>query len=339
MLLYFRKITIGLTGLYTGLLCAWFILYQKLGDSLWWLALLNIFAPYLFLPLILLLPLNFISRWRLLWILSLPLLIFAWLYGQLFLPGWPVATNGQHLSVMSFNIWGASRTPATARVILANGSPDIVAIQELRPRMAKIMLKELEGVYKYQVLQAVGGNRGMGVLSRYPLKEVDASHLRASEWQIQIVEVEVNDRIITVYNCHPRSFDVLFYIKHGLPMARPMEAAYQRREALIARLIQDIAGRSTPVIVLGDFNSTDRSDVYALLTSALDNTHQETGWGFGHTYPAQGGGFQGIPILPRQLRLDMIFYSDEFVALSSRVSAIHGESDHLPVVAELAWRE
>lgn len=329
----------GLARLYAGLLGAWFILYQILGDTIWWLTLLNIFAPYLFLPLSLLLPFSLIVKWRLLRALSLPLLIFAWLYGQLFLPGWPVATNGQPISVMSFNIWGASRTPATARVIPANGSPDIVAIQELTPRMAKTIFEELKGAYRYRVLQAAGGNRGMGVLSRYPLKEVDASHLRDPDWQIQIVEVEVNGQIITVYNCHPRSFNALFYIEYDLPLARPMQAVYQRRKQLIEQLIEDTKKRSTPVIVVGDFNSPDRSDVYAILTSALANAHQETGWGFGHTFPAYGGGFMGIPILPRQLRLDMIFYSDEFVALSSRVSAAHGESDHLPVVAELAWKE
>ncbi len=42
--------------------------------------------------------------------------------------------------------------------------------------------------------------------------------------------------------------------------------------------------------------------------------------------------------MPRQMRLDMIFYTDEFVALSSKVSKAYGESDHLPVVAELAMK-
>jgi endonuclease/exonuclease/phosphatase family metal-dependent hydrolase len=34
----------------------------------------------------------------------------------------------------------------------------------------------------------------------------------------------------------------------------------------------------------------------------------------------------------------MIFYSDELVALDSYVSSTHGASDHMPVLATLAWR-
>ena len=35
---------------------------------------------------------------------------------------------------------------------------------------------------------------------------------------------------------------------------------------------------------------------------------------------------------------DMIFASEEFVPLSSRVGTTRGESDHLPVLAEFGWR-
>jgi endonuclease/exonuclease/phosphatase family metal-dependent hydrolase len=38
------------------------------------------------------------------------------------------------------------------------------------------------------------------------------------------------------------------------------------------------------------------------------------------------------------MRLDMVFYSDSFVAHRSAIGADHGESDHLPVWVELVWR-
>ena len=40
----------------------------------------------------------------------------------------------------------------------------------------------------------------------------------------------------------------------------------------------------------------------------------------------------------KQMRIDMIFASEELVPLSSRVGTTHGESDHLPVLAEFGWR-
>lgn len=89
----------------------------------------------------------------------------------------------------------------------------------------------------------------------------------------------------------------------------------------------------------GDFNCTDRSDVYATLAKVLTDAHRAAGWGLGPTYPAYGGHYHGIPIIPRQVRIDMIFHSRELMALRSNVGSTHGESDHLPVTARLTWRK
>jgi len=73
------------------------------------------------------------------------------------------------------------------------------------------------------------------------------------------------------------------------------------------------------------------------MQSVLKDVHGSVGWGFGHTFPAYAGSFRGIPIFSRQMRIDMIFYSPELAAVGTQVSATHGESDHLPVIAELVW--
>jgi endonuclease/exonuclease/phosphatase (EEP) superfamily protein YafD len=98
--------------------------------------------------------------------------------------------------------------------------------------------------------------------------------------------------------------------------------------------------RTEPVIVLGDFNSADQSDVHTVLTQHLADAHERAGWGFGHTFPAEPRFVYRLLAPARLTRIDMIFYSDkDFVALRSYVSAQHAGSDHLPVVATLAWRK
>lgn len=82
---------------------------------------------------------------------------------------------------MSFNIWGGSQSKETARVILDNGTPDIVAVQELTPQMATTLLKEVGDIYPYRAFQTGPRNEGMGVLSRYPLVELETSYLDAPE--------------------------------------------------------------------------------------------------------------------------------------------------------------
>jgi endonuclease/exonuclease/phosphatase family metal-dependent hydrolase len=103
------------------------------------------------------------------------------------------------------------------------------------------------------------------------------------------------------------------------------------------RLATDIATRIEPVLVAGDFSATDRSDGYKLLARELTDVHRAAGWGWGHTFPAYGGTWRGLPIPTRLMRLDMIFCSKELVPVACRVALAHGESDHLPVVAQLIW--
>jgi endonuclease/exonuclease/phosphatase (EEP) superfamily protein YafD len=91
--------------------------------------------------------------------------------------------------------------------------------------------------------------------------------------------------------------------------------------------------------LIGDFNTTDQSEAYAILQQTLQDAHRQAGWGFGHTFPSEQLSWHGIPIPGHQVRIDMVWYTADFVALTAAVSERHGESDHSPVVAQLAWRE
>jgi endonuclease/exonuclease/phosphatase (EEP) superfamily protein YafD len=343
-----KRIVVGtctaLSVLYACLIALWFVLHAWLGDTAWWLALLNVFAPHLFLPLALLVPACLFCRRRSVWIsTAVPCLVWAALYGHLFLPAPPTAHAAEKapLTVMSFNVWGGSGAPETARVLLDHGAPDVVALQELSPQMAQVLLAELGDVYPYQIFEPGRGYgyHGMGVLSRYPLTALDTSGLRDRYWRIQVVRVETGNGPITLYNAHPSSTNVVRYLREGIPIDEGVRTSFAARRALARRLVDDIARRPGPKIVAGDWNSTDQSDAYAILSEHLTDAHRAVGWGLGHTFPAYARRYRGFPILPRQIRIDMIFCSQAFVPLRSSVGAAYGESDHLPVVAAFGWRQ
>jgi len=337
----FKKACVLVSWLYTASVVLWFVLHSWLGDTAWWLALLNAFASFLFVPLALILPVSLICRWRSFRASVLPpLAIFLLLYGHFFLPAWPSesTTEDTPLTIMSFNIWGYSQAEETAHVILEGETPDIVALQELAPEMAEVLVKKVGHVYPYHAISIGIHEYGVGIFSRYSLTELDSSHLTDSNWRVQIFRVMGDDQAFILYNVHLQVSNVLAYVEEGISVAGEVEASFRNREAQIQRLVADIATRTEPVIVTGDFNSTDQSDVYNILAESLTDAHQAVGWGFGHTFPAYGGSWKGIPIIPRLMRLDMIFYSDDFKALSCRVVSAHGESDHLPVLVQLAWQ-
>jgi vancomycin resistance protein VanJ len=330
-----------LAWVYVAGLLAWFVIRLARGDDLWWSALLSSFTPFFFVPLLVLLPLAlFAPSFSLRLAAFIPAAIFVLLYGRLFLPTHLLAQpHNPKLKVMTFNMWGGSRSAETARVIAAAGYPDIVALQELTPRMTEIVLNEVGSEYPYFTTLDIPNQRGLGILSKASVEPLNPADLVGLErCDVQVVRVTSPERSVIIYNIHLYSTNLMRYLDFGVPVAEASRSSIARRAACIEAVLADIGTRQEPVIVLGDFNATDQNEVYHRLRESLHDTHRDAGWGFGHTFPTFDDGFRGIPILARVIRIDMIFYDHHFRALSSRVSAVHGESNHHPVIAELAWR-
>jgi endonuclease/exonuclease/phosphatase (EEP) superfamily protein YafD len=329
-----------LAVVYAVLVFAWFVLYRALGDRVWWLALINAFAPYLFAPLVVLVPVSLVCHpWAFRAGVALPALLFLVLYGPLYFPPWPVALAeyGSTLTVMTFNVYAYSEMSETVRIILEHGPPDVVALQELTPQLFRLMLQELGDQYPYHTIGPIRGYWGMAVFSRYPLSELWVTGSALPRWQIQAVEIVGENGPFTLYNVHPPSTHVPLYASTIAGIPRRVHVSFEYRRHYAEQLSQEIASRPGPVIVAGDLNSTDRSDVYAMLTDSLTDAHRAVGWGLGHTFPARWERYRGIPYPSKLARIDMILASDAFVPLRSYVGTSGGESDHLPVIAEFGW--
>lgn len=325
--------------LYSTLFAAWWMLHLLIGDSLWWMALLTSFTPIFFLPLLLFWPLGVWVRQPLYWpALFLPTTLFLFLYGTLFIPR-PSPTSQSDpppLRLMTFNLWAGSHRAKTAQVLLAQGLPDIVTLQELTPTMQRLLLKTVGNHYPYYFFDTTAGHGGLGVLSRYPLERVQTDPFIDLSCRQFRVTVDATHHF-RLYNCHPQSTNLLHLASAWPTLIRQIEETFWMRTLLAKQLVKEIEAQGEPTLVMGDFNTTDQSDAYQELRRLLYDAHRAAGWGFGHTYPSGPGHFRHIPIVPRQLRIDMIFYSADFVALHSAVSTTHGESDHLPFTAVLGW--
>ncbi len=335
------RYVVAAVWLYAALILTWLLLRTWLGDTLWWLALLNAFVPFLFAPLVIFLPLGLLIRRRAFWLgAAIPTTVFLLLYGGQFAPR-PnhFIEEDETFSLMTFNVWGWSQSPETAHVISAEGLPDIVVLQELTPEMAEIVLAEVEEAYPYRLLETKAGHRGMGILSRYPLEARDADDLSSPWWRMQVAEVQIGARDFTLYHCHPEGTNVLYFVEAQLAVSEEVMASFAARERMMEALKADIEARGQAVIVAGDFNTTDQSEAYRILTQDLREAHHAVGWGFGHTFPAYRGSYRGVPIPARLMRLDMVFHTRDLMALSSRIGTAHGESDHLPVIVKIKWRE
>lgn len=325
--------------LYVGLLVAWFFLHLLFRDRIWWLALISIFAPYVFIPSVALIPLVSIKSPRLATRTALiSALVFFCEYGYLFHLGtMKNAQDRRPITVMSFNIWGYSQSPQTAAAITATGVPELVALQELGTVMSQTLINELGHLYPYRLLEPDEGASGRGILSRYPLVDLSAFVPPSLNQFAQVVQIQVNSRTLILYNVHLSPTNPFYDLEVKNSIAQGIHLSFETRKQQVDLLVSDIARRQEPIIVAGDMNTTEQSEAYALLAHDLQDAHRVSGRGFGHTFPAYRGSFRGLPIIPRMVRVDMIFYSASFASVRSQVGREYGESDHLPVWAELVW--
>lgn len=307
----------GLWAFGLGLLL-WYPLRWWPGDQWAAVRLVNYFLPWLLVGLVPGLILAVLGRQQVLaLILLLPTLLVSWTYVPLFMPDPPAALAADSsLKVMSYNVWSKNPDLAQAVSLIKKEQPDILLLQEDYRHISPILHPQLSNLYpEGQTYIAYEPGIGQAVISRYPVTPQEVSYKKG---RTQKVRVDTPAGPIAVWNVHPHA---------------PIDWLGHYRQ--LTALVDDIAQVKGPLIVGGDFNTTDQSETYQLVDRHLHNAHWEAGWGFGFTFPAHRPQFKRVPILTAVVRIDHIFYSDHFSVSAAQTLSSAGGSDHLPVTATL----
>ncbi len=332
-----RRILFSIIGwAYSAFLILWYSLFLIWGDSFWWLALLNIFVPYFFLPLPFLLGLGLLVRRLGYWqSLILPLLLFIALFGNLFLPSHksPGCPGQPSLTVVTFNRYGFSGE-LTLDALQKTGLPDILVLQESLPHQQEQTIQSLREELPYHLFT---GGTGLAMFSRYPVVVYPSEHLQDPRWFVLKAEVDTPSGPVVVYNVHMTTTRILGNLSDPGFIPEIIHYTAEARREMTQLLIADIAELAVPAILLGDFNSTPLNDPAMILRRTMMDAFRAAGWGFGHTFPSTQLSIGPLRSLSRMVRIDMIFVSPEFEVMGAWVGEFFGESDHLPVAAQLAW--
>ncbi len=318
-----------LIPLHTGGILLYFALRWLSRDRPPFIDALGYVEAWLYLPLLVLLPAALRRRSRpLLALAALPALLFAFSYGELYLPRLAVETTGPTFKVMTFNILYKNQdADAVAAEILAQ-SPDVLGLHELRYPMAQALEDRLGEAFPYRAI-----SYGVGLFSRYPILEcVTFRPFHGTGMWAQECRVEIDGKAVTLFNIHPRSPPLRCVHPFGLPLGIPLQFVNQARDADLRSVLLRMQEVEGPLLLIGDLNLTDRQIAYQEVTHSLVDSHRESGWGMGFSYSYLTGR------APAMWRIDYVFHSPDMVALSTRVGQFAG-SDHRPVVAELAFRQ
>lgn len=334
------RITHYIIWVYFILLFTWLVTYLFFGDTFPYLGIVNLIAVYFFL----LLPVAFfvaliIRRLELWMAFFAGLLAFILLWGEYFLPfGQSRPDSEPQLTVMTYNVLANhAEVDPVIDTILAE-DPDIVLIQELNNNLAAAVQSNLSFHYPYQVLAPQNNPRGIGTISKYPLKVVDweAEH----EWisPLQVLDMIWNGRTVRVVNFH----------MHPTTKIAPREALaneFRLREGQARDLIQ-ISQAGYPTILGGDANAAPLNQAYKILTSKYTDAWRVAGYGLGHTFPSphiagelERNSVAGIELPPWIVRIDYILYSPHWNAHSAWLATPDGVSDHIGVLASLSIKD
>lgn len=328
--------------LYVTVVFGWFVARLRFGDRWGWLILLNTLALCLFLPLpLILLAALFLKRVDLWIITGAVLALGLFLYSSLFVPRLqPAKSEHKRLVAMTYNLLFTNTHTTGVVAALRASNADVIGLQELSVSVASAIKHDLRDVYPYQLLDGRTDYSGMGLLSRYPLRATGQT--LGGNWlgTPQIATLDFEGTPVTVINLHTISIRI-----NSGDWSEALESSSREREQEAQLVIDFAAAHPGPLIVLGDFNTTDLSTAHRLLTSRLYDSWLEGGYGLGLTFPSgntpksAGITVKGISVPTWLVRIDYIFHSNALRTFSARIGPWDRYSDHRSVIAELTVKK
>lgn len=298
-------------------------------------ALTSIFFPLLFTPALSLILPAFFPRTR---VLRAGLLGIGGLYivtlgiGAVNVP-LPGKTPAPSLSVMSWNILADNTNFATIRSRISGSSAGIVGVQELRHEQAADIEADpaISARYPNRILRPNGAYAGIGLLSAYPIVESGQLEYPPVIW----ARLDVDGKNVLVVNAHPFPGRLTTMKVRGLTVPTGFDPA-GRDEAIgdILALIDKVRAPGEPLILLGDFNMTEREPIYGHVAARLTDAHRAAGFGPGTTWKSTN------PLVWKAglgiLRIDYQFSTSDVRATRAASDCSSTGSDHCSVTVSYA---
>lgn len=253
-------------------------------------------------------------------------------YGPLFVPH-PSAATAPSLRVMTANLlWRNQDAAAFASAVVAEGEPDVIALQELGPEMADLLARTPPFNRYQQFLYPEASAAGMGILTRLPVTALRPAEMGPAGCRCQEVTVITGGDSIRVLNAHPLAPVTLTHLG---PLHLPAGFDTAAQAPALEALLERIAATDGPLLVVGDLNTSDRQPFYRRLRAELTDAQREAGWGLGLTFPE---GAAAWPISFPLVRIDYVLYRGPGWQTRAVRAGVVAGADHRFVVAELARR-
>ncbi len=300
-------------------------------DSTLFLIRLNAFTRYIYLPAYVCLA---YAVWKRRWCLAAMNIAIVSLHLALIAPDF--------MRDRQFDLAHATTTTATAassstvRVFFANvrgyntqyqplfeeikaADPDIIILVEFSwPWHMAYLRSPISTMYPYGDRADKQQAGAVSVFSKLPLKSAKLENV--SGRGVRTIEIPLGSEVLRLI---------------GLHSPRPEDSRGDDYKGFWGRMIPQILGDAEqgPLVVVGDFNATQYSAVYAKLTKdRLRSAHEDRGRGYANTWP--NGQLKRLPSL---IRIDQALLSPEVECLDIHEGQGKG-SDHQPLILDVKIR-
>jgi endonuclease/exonuclease/phosphatase (EEP) superfamily protein YafD len=230
----------------------------------------------------------------------------------------PGLRDAPRLRVVTSNVRYASPDSTPLGMELAATGADVLLLQELdTDHLATIKAAGAFDPFPYSYVDTRSGSFGAGIWSRYPIS--DGETWEPGGLPMVRATITVDETPVHVFNIHCKA-----------PMRRRWIPIWKTQLAAVMSEA-NVAARTGPVVVAGDFNSTWGHEPFRRLLAGaqLRDAHVDDGRGLATTWP------RGGRITPPLFRLDHVLVSEGLYVLGTREGIGH-TSDHRPVIADLA---
>lgn len=249
--------------------------------------------------------------------------------------GAPGLSGATTLKVLSVNLWHiAPRRAATVAALIDSGA-DVIGLVEMTAEWRRSLQPVIDR-YPYRVdCFAQEPDCETMLLSNWPIERPIAGRIWKSNPIVAGGDILWQDRRLTILVTHltrplVRKEESRWYDAAAADPADYLEASvpFNRQATQAGRLARFLNGQAPDLVLLGDMNAVPWSRVQRAFRArtGLDN---RAGWAA--TWPAQ------LP-WPLRLPLDHVLARGRAV-VSGFAAGTRIDSDHLPVLAEIGWRE
>jgi endonuclease/exonuclease/phosphatase (EEP) superfamily protein YafD len=245
-----------------------------------------------------------------------------------------ISVNTIALAPWYFPHTSQTKTAPNLRILSANVNirndryaPAIAMVQQQKPDIALFIetteewIKQLDtGIQEQMPYHFFDASSGLALWSRYPLQNAKSDRLGSDNFSL-LATVQVGERSIQLIGIH-----------FVVPLRQNL---FEQRNQQLNGLSQAIQKRSTPTIIIGDFNLTPWSPYYSRLIQQTHLHNAQLGFGIHPTYPQPSTltRFPGwiAPLL--QIPIDHALVTPE-IRIHNFYTVVHGNADHAAIVGD-----